>query len=553
MRQPLAYRVVTTTSDFRKTQVWHTETPLLLPKPFQLRLVCRDGQLLGGQWKPGEREGRLEPFGSMQDELQFRGGGGSDSLIRLERIRYGMISGVRVRPEIQVKARTGRGWFQAAALSLFAIFLASLVFGFFRELWVGPLEHWWRSRGAAVQEPTAQNQPVSTAPITIQEAVGPAQLPEGFLAERKKRLAEPEKSREVERIVEMQRDSNSSLQKQAQAVQGEGGLPPGGKKDGPPLPAPALGNGLAPAVNGGQLGTLQGDIKEAAPLEKTIRVQPSQVGAAPSGLGKAMAQSATAKGAKLSGAIALQKNHAGQLLERQNLELAQAFSAALRYMNEEDAPSALARTTAEGANDTGAPKRGGLLLHPEGQGTGVVAGLAPSDANRVLGQVGSIAGRGIQGGTGGAPNGVAGGPGLSARFQGTGDQTGTGVGGVIGGSPFVELSSKGGFSGTVTEGLDQSEVGKVIYEHAAEVKKCYEAGLALSPGLQGRIVVEFAISPQGRVSDARAAEDTTGSTVLPGCLLGKLRSWVFPKPRGGVTVQVKYPFQFRMLGAGGGP
>ncbi len=113
-----------------------------------------------------------------------------------------------------------------------------------------------------------------------------------------------------------------------------------------------------------------------------------------------------------------------------------------------------------------------------------------------------------------------------------------------GGSGFVSVDAG---AAQVQEGLTRDEVGKVIHGHLDEVRYCHETALLYKPNLEGRVLVEFSINSGGRVVGARVQSENVGEKTLPGCIVGKLSRWQFPKPKGGVTVKVSYPFNFKTL------
>ncbi len=100
---------------------------------------------------------------------------------------------------------------------------------------------------------------------------------------------------------------------------------------------------------------------------------------------------------------------------------------------------------------------------------------------------------------------------------------------------------------TVDEGLTKEEVAKVIHSHMNEIRYCYESAILADPSLAGKVVVDFKIGAQGVVGAAQTAENTMNNTQVGGCLVGKLKNWKFPQPRGGVQVAVSYPFIFKSL------
>jgi pSer/pThr/pTyr-binding forkhead associated (FHA) protein len=95
--------------------------------------------------------------------------------------------------------------------------------------------------------------------------------------------------------------------------------------------------------------------------------------------------------------------------------------------------------------------------------------------------------------------------------------------------------------------LPMEAVRKVVDEHISEVQECYENGLIRNPGLSGKLVVEWTIGTNGRVSKVGTKIATLQSNAVSDCIIGHLKGWVFPKPTGG-TVVVSYPFIFKSVG-----
>jgi hypothetical protein len=99
----------------------------------------------------------------------------------------------------------------------------------------------------------------------------------------------------------------------------------------------------------------------------------------------------------------------------------------------------------------------------------------------------------------------------------------------------------------VDEGLTKEEVAKVIHSHLNEIRYCYESAILKDPTLAGKVLVDFKINAGGIVPSAGIAEDSISDKAVGNCLAGKLRTWKFPQPRGGVVVAVSYPFIFKSL------
>jgi TonB family protein len=101
---------------------------------------------------------------------------------------------------------------------------------------------------------------------------------------------------------------------------------------------------------------------------------------------------------------------------------------------------------------------------------------------------------------------------------------------------------------SVAEGLTKDEVGEVIHRHLSEVRYCYESAMLRTPDIEGKLMVAFTIGGQGAVTAADVKQSTLPDPRLDDCILRRLVSWKFPKPRGGVDVAVTYPFIFKTLG-----
>ncbi|MBS1957871.1 MAG: AgmX/PglI C-terminal domain-containing protein [Bdellovibrionales bacterium] len=100
---------------------------------------------------------------------------------------------------------------------------------------------------------------------------------------------------------------------------------------------------------------------------------------------------------------------------------------------------------------------------------------------------------------------------------------------------------------SVDEGLTREEVAKVIHSHMNDIRYCYETGILKDPSLAGKALIDFKINPEGAVPNAKVGEMTLSDRSVGSCLISKLQTWKFPKPRGGVHVAVSYPFVFKSL------
>lgn len=74
-------------------------------------------------------------------------------------------------------------------------------------------------------------------------------------------------------------------------------------------------------------------------------------------------------------------------------------------------------------------------------------------------------------------------------------------------------------------------------------RKCYEAGLARNPNLEGRVIVRFVIDREGAVSLSNLKESTLPDEQATKCIVDGFRALTFPRPDGGI-VTVVYPIMF---------
>ena len=94
--------------------------------------------------------------------------------------------------------------------------------------------------------------------------------------------------------------------------------------------------------------------------------------------------------------------------------------------------------------------------------------------------------------------------------------------------------------------LDHSLIRREIKKRLAAVNTCYAQAVEAKPTLEGAIVAEFTIKPDGRVATAKASGLDDG---LGRCVASVIEQITFPRPKNGGDVRVKYPFQFRQQAA----
>jgi len=162
------------------------------------------------------------------------------------------------------------------------------------------------------------------------------------------------------------------------------------------------------------------------------------------------------------------------------------------------------------------------------------------------GGLGGLGLRGSGGGGGGTGDSIGiGGIGTKGRGGGTGSY-GTGVG-VLGGKQSVDVGITSS-EPVVMGSLDKELIRKVIHMNRGQIRFCYESQLQRYPKLGGKVAVKFVITGSGTVASSSVAQSTANNAEFETCVAGRVRTWQFPKPKGGGVVVVTYPFIFKQAG-----
>jgi hypothetical protein len=96
----------------------------------------------------------------------------------------------------------------------------------------------------------------------------------------------------------------------------------------------------------------------------------------------------------------------------------------------------------------------------------------------------------------------------------------------------------------VVGSIDPELIRKVVHEHRAQIRTCYEAQLSSRPNLAGKLISAWTIDPQGLVTESHTQETTLRDKSVESCVAARIKTWRFPIPKGGGEVFVTYPFIF---------
>jgi hypothetical protein len=169
----------------------------------------------------------------------------------------------------------------------------------------------------------------------------------------------------------------------------------------------------------------------------------------------------------------------------------------------------------------------------------------------VVGDSQGLGGLGIRGtGSGGGGQGETigiGAVGTKGRGGGLGSY-GTGVGSLgKKGDRDVSIASS---QPVVMGSIDKELIRRVIQEHAAQIRYCYEQQLALNPKLQGKVSIKWVINADGAGSNPQVDSSATSlvDDKVHQCMMARITSWQFPKPKGGGIAVITYPWILRSSG-----
>lgn len=238
-------------------------------------------------------------------------------------------------------------------------------------------------------------------------------------------------------------------------------------------------------------------------------------------------------------------------------------------MGKKDAPKVQARSAPKAIepDDKEMVKHSGLLAvlgngkgAPEGLSTvmgrgglgGDLKGAVGNMFGATVGDSFGYAGLGLKGsGHGGGGSGETigiGAVGTKGRGGGMGGY-GTGVGGL--GTKADRGIGLATADAKVMGAIDPELIRRVIREHASQVRYCYEQQLALQPKLEGKVAIRWQIDASGRASatHVESGETTLASSEVHRCIMDRIVTWAFPKPKGGGIAIVKYPWILRTSGS----
>jgi hypothetical protein len=257
------------------------------------------------------------------------------------------------------------------------------------------------------------------------------------------------------------------------------------------------------------------------------------------------------------GEAAEKKDEPGEAAEKHKGDEGQMGKKDAPKTNARSAPKAIDPNAKEIVKRTGLlaalGRGGGGLSTVFGSGGlgGDLRGAVGNMFGPVVGDSYGLGGLGIRGsGSGGGGQGETigiGAVGTKGRGGGLGSY-GTGVGG-LGKKSDRDVNISTG-TAVVMGSVDKELIRKVIQDHAAQIRYCYEQQLAVNPRLQGKVSVKWVINGDGSASSAQIDRSATTleDAKVHECMMARITSWQFPKPKGGGIAVITYPWILRSAG-----
>lgn len=101
--------------------------------------------------------------------------------------------------------------------------------------------------------------------------------------------------------------------------------------------------------------------------------------------------------------------------------------------------------------------------------------------------------------------------------------------------------------GEIAGGLTREQVESVVRRNSGQLLFCYEKALQSQRDLRGRVSTSWVVGPAGQVTTAKVVSTSLRNKQVENCVIASIKGWKFPRPVGGVHVDVSYPFDFGRL------
>lgn len=107
----------------------------------------------------------------------------------------------------------------------------------------------------------------------------------------------------------------------------------------------------------------------------------------------------------------------------------------------------------------------------------------------------------------------------------------------------VYIPDAPGGGGSIPDSLQPSDIMATVLANKPALVNCVSEQKKRNPGVSGRLVMQWDISPSGRTSHISVVSDEFKSTYMAQCMSGLIKGWQFPKHKTQGD-PVKFPFNF---------
>ncbi len=97
---------------------------------------------------------------------------------------------------------------------------------------------------------------------------------------------------------------------------------------------------------------------------------------------------------------------------------------------------------------------------------------------------------------------------------------------------------------TVSAGLPPEIVKRIFRQNLGRVRLCYEKQLEKKPKLEGKMRLDFVITPQGDIQAPRSSAVTLNDPALFDCIAKSTQDITFPQPEANAPITVSVPISF---------
>ncbi len=98
---------------------------------------------------------------------------------------------------------------------------------------------------------------------------------------------------------------------------------------------------------------------------------------------------------------------------------------------------------------------------------------------------------------------------------------------------------------TVTEGLAEKDVQRLVERHMPSIKLCYQQALKKAAHFKDKVVFELVIDPSGRVTTTRVIKSQLKNREIEKCMIQKLNQLLFPAPKDGKGATITITFNLK--------